>query len=207
MSTFKSRLTSGFAAAALAVGLASAQGIPGLGGPQPSPQPAPPASVQVQILNNPAKGFQIGYPAGWEVITGSNEVDYGFMSPDQLSLCVVVSVDIPELASAPEEQLRTAMSSPQGEQFWNNVYFVQFQNVRFHHVGAATNHPGGWPLQTVIASADVDLSGSTINLTFAGILTLKSGMMFRTICYTPTANFEQSKAQFFAVFESFRITK
>lgn len=207
MSTFTSRLMSGLATAVLAVGLASAQGMPGLGGPQPSPAPAPAGTVQVQILNNPTKGFQIGYPVGWEVVAGSAEVDYGFMSPDQLSFCVVVSADIPEIAGTPDDQVRAAMSAPQGEQFWKNVYFSQFQNVNFLHTGAVANHPGGWPLQTVVATADVELGGSPVNLIFAGILTLKSGTMFRTICYTPTANFEQSKAQFFAVFESFKITK
>ena len=199
MLNFTSRLASGLAAAALAVGLASAQGIPGLGQPQPSA----PANVQVQILNNPTKGFQIGYPAGWQVVAGSNEVDYGFMSPDQTAFCVVVSATIPEIAGATDEQLRAAMSAPQGEEFWKNVFFSQFQNVKFLHAGANTNHPGGWPLQTVIASADVD----NVNYTFAGILTLKGGTMFRTICYTPSTGFDQAKAQFFAVFESFKITK
>jgi len=203
MLNFTSRLASGLAAAALAVGLASAQGIPGLAPPQPSA----PASVQVQILNSPAKGFQIGYPTGWQVITGSDEVDYGFMSPDQSAFCVVVSATIPEIAGATDEQLRGAMSVPQGEEFWSNVFFSQFQNVKFLHSGANTGHPGGWPLQTVIATADVDNGGSPLNYTFAGILTLKGGMMYRTMCYTPSTGFDQAKAQFFAVFESFKITK
>lgn len=203
MLNFKSRLASGLAAAALAVGLASAQGLPGLA----QPKPAAPAAVEVQMLNNTAKGFQIGYPTGWQVVTGSDEVDYGFMSPDENAFCVVVSAAIPDIANVPDDQLRAAMSAPQGEQFWNNVYFSQFKNVKYVHVGADTDAAGGWPLQTVVATADIDNNGAPLNVAFAGILTLKGGMMFRTICYTPSSAFEQTVAQFFAVFESFKITK
>jgi len=204
MSNFKTRLVSGLAAAALSAGLAAAQGLPGLAAPA---SPAAPANVQVEILSNAAKGFQIGYPAGWQVIAGANEVDYGFLSPTQDAMCVVVSVAIPDLAGVPEDQLRAAMSVPQGEEFWNQNFFSQLQNVKYQHVGANTKHPGGWPLQTVQASGDVNEQGQMLNLTFAGILTVKSGMLFRTMCYTPTALFDQNKAQFFAVFESFKITK
>ncbi|MFT3808292.1 MAG: hypothetical protein QM698_00055 [Micropepsaceae bacterium] len=204
MSNFKTRLASGLAAAALAAGLAAAQGLPGLA---PPASPAAPANVQVEILNNASKGFQIGYPAGWQVIAGANEVDYGFLSPDQNAMCVVVSLAVPDLAGVPEDQLRAAMSVPQGEEFWNQNFFNQFQNVKYQHVGANTKHPGGWPLQTVQASGDISENGKTLGLTFAGIFTAKSGSLFRTMCYTPTALFEQNKAQFFAVFESFKITK
>jgi hypothetical protein len=207
MLNFKSRLVSGIGAAALTAGLAFAQAIPGLAPPAAPVAPSAPADIQVQILNNAGKGFQIGYPSDWKVIAGSEEVDYGLMSPDENAMCVVVSIAVPDLANVPADQLRQAMAVPQGEEFWNSNYFSQFKNVKYLHAGADANHPGGWPVQTVIATADIENGGQALNLVFAGIFTAKSGTIYRTMCYTPTAMIEKYQAQFFAVFQSFKVTK
>lgn len=207
MSKTNSRLASGLAVAVIAAGLAAAQGIPGLAQPSPAPAAGAPVQVPVEMLNNAAKGYQIGYPSGWQVIAGSDEVDYGFLSPDQNAFCVAVSVAVPDLEKVPEDQLRQAMASPQGEQFWTQNYFGQFQKVKFLHTGAVANPPGGWPLQTVIAQADIENNGASLNFTFAAIFTAKSGSIYRVVCYTPSQMYDATKAQFFAVFDSFKITK
>jgi hypothetical protein len=206
MSNTKTRLASGLVAAALTAGLAAAQGLPSVAQP-----PAPPAAetqIQVDMLNNTAKGYQIGSPAGWQVIAGSAELDYGFLAPDQDTMCLSWSFAIEGLADVSDEQLRQAMSIPQGEQFWKEDFFSQFQDVKFLHTGAVTNHPGGWPLQTVIATASISENGSpAVNYTFAGIFTAKKGSIYRVICFAKTSAYEQAKGNFFAVFDSFKITK
>lgn len=204
MFKLKSRLASGLAAAALAAGLAVAQGVPGLGQPA---QPTAPQPIQVEMLNNANKGYQIGYPTGWQVIAGADEIDYGFLSPDQNAFCVSASFAIPDLASVSNDQLRQALAVPQGEEFWRNMFFGQFPNVNYLHVGADANPPGGWPVQTVIARVQAEAEGQKIDATFAGILTFKSGSLFRVMCYATTEGFDQYKGPFFAVFSSFKITK
>lgn len=207
MSKSTSMLASGLAVAVIAAGIAAAQGIPGLAQPTPPPATGAPVQINVEMLNNAAKGYQIGYPAGWQVIAGSDAVDYAFLSPDQNAVCIVVSIVSPDLANVSNEVLKQAMSVPQGEEFWTQNFFNQVQNVKYQHVGATTQAPGGWPLQTVIATADIASEGATTNFAFAGIFTVKSSTIFRSICYVPTTMYEQTKPLFFAVFDSFKITK
>jgi hypothetical protein len=206
MSKSNSRLASGLAVAVMAAGLAAAQGIPGVAQPA-APTAGTPVQVTVEVVTNAAKGYQIGYPTGWSVVAGSDNVDYAFLSPDENAICIAYSFPQPDLASVPEETLRQAMSKPQGEEFWTQDFFSQIQNVKYLHTGAVTNHPSGWPLQTVIATGDIEIGGSPLNVTFAGIWTVKSATIYRVMCYTPSQLYDANKAQFFAVFDSFKITK
>ena len=201
MLNMKQVLASVAVAAMLATGVAVAQ-MPKLGG---GPA-APTGDVQVQVLTNTAKGYQIGYPSGWQVVSGDG-IDYAFIAPDNSAMCMANSGAVPDLASVPEDQLKAAMSQDLGEKFWDNSFFEGMANKKYLHTGANPNHPGGWPVQEVEAQGDLDLDGKPLPATFAGIMTFKAATAYQIMCFAPTALYEQSKPSFSTVLNSFRSTK
>ena len=66
---------------------------------------------------------------------------------------------------------------------------------------------GGWPVQTVVAQADLDLEGKPLPATFAGLMTFKSAMAYQVMCFSPSVLYEQSKGNFAAIMDTFHITK
>jgi hypothetical protein len=198
----KAKFVLGSAAAVLllAAGPSRAQ-MPNLSGP-----PAATGDVQVSVLTNTEKGYQIGSPAGWKVVNGEG-LDYALISPDNTAMCMASSGAVPDIAAIPEAEVRAAMSSPLGEEFWNNSFFGDMANKKYVHVGADANHPGGWPVQTVEATADLNLEGKTVPTTFAGLMTFKSAMAFQVMCFSASADFEAAKPSFNAVLQSFHIIK
>ena len=202
MANMKQKLAAAVAAAALAVGAAFAQ-MPNLGGPLNKPAAG---DVQLQMIVNSAKGYTIGYPAGWTVINDPS-VDYGFLAPDQSAFCMANSAVVPELASVSNADLQQALSVPLGEQFWDSNFFSDLPNKKYLHVGANPNHPGGWPVQTVEATADITVSGQQMPATFAGIMTFKSSTVYQIMCFSPTPAYPNAKGSVNAILNSFKVTK
>jgi hypothetical protein len=199
MFKLKHALASAAAAAILTAGIAMAQGFPSLAGPA-----APTSAVEVQTVVNGAKGYKIGYPVGWTVFNDEG-LDYGLLSADGNIMCLVNSnaVDL-QFTNA---EAKAAMSQPLGEQFWTSNFFDGLANVKYIQTGADPNHPGGWPVQTVEATADITVDGQSIPATFGGITTFKTGAIFQAICFTPTQNYGAAKPFINAVLQSFKITK
>ncbi len=200
MSKLKTILSSVAAAAVLAVGVAYAE-MPSLAGPK-----APAGAVDVQMMVKTETGYMVGSPAGWTVITPDG-LDFVFLAADGSAFCLSNSAVVPDLAGISNGDLQTALSSPLGPDFWDSNFFEGMANKAYLHIGADANHPGGWPVQTVEATADVDIDGRTIPATIAGIMTFKSGTVYQVMCIAPTAGYQASKPSFSAVLQSFKVTK
>jgi hypothetical protein len=201
MSKLKTILGSVAAAAVLAAGIAYGEGMPSLAGPK-----APAGSVSVQMVVQTKTGYMVGSPEGWTVITPDG-LDYVFLAPDGSAFCLSNSADVPDLAGIANSDLQAALSAPLGPEFWDSNFFDGMANKKYLHVGADANHPGGWPVQTVEATADVDIDGRSIPATLAGIMTFKSGSVYQVMCIASTVGYDAAKPSFNAVLQSFKVTK
>jgi hypothetical protein len=190
-------LASAAAVLALAMGAAVAQ--------MPSPA-APAAAANVTVMTNTSKGYQIGYPQGWQAVN-ADSVDYAFLPADNSALCMANAGPVPDLANVSEDELKAALSVPLGETFWDGNYFEGMANKKYLDIGANPNHPGGWPVQTVVAQGDLDLEGQALPAVFSGLMTFKSGSGFQVMCFTATASYEQAKPAFDAILASFKVIK
>lgn len=200
MSKLKTILGSVAAAALLAVGVANAD-MPSLAGPK-----APAGAVSVQMMVKTETGYMLGSPEGWTVITPDG-LDYVFLAPDGSAFCLSNSAVVPDLAGISNNDLQAALSTPLGPEFWDSNFFEGMPNKTYLHIGADAAHPGGWPVQTVEATADVTIDGRTIPATIAGIMTFKSSTVYQVMCIAPTAGYQTSKPAFSAVLQSFKVTK
>lgn len=202
MSKLKTVLGAAAMALVMAAGVATAEGgLPSLAGPK-----APAGAVNVQMLVKTETGYMLGSPEGWTVITPDG-LDYVFLAQDGSSFCLSNSAVVADLAGISNGDLQTALSAPLGEQFWDSNFFEGMANKKYLHIGADTRHPGGWPVQTVEAQADVDIDGRTIPATIAGIMSFKSSTVYQVMCIAPTAGYDAAKPAFNAVLQSFKITR
>jgi len=201
MQKLKTALVTAAAAALLTAGVAMAE-MPKLGG---APA-APTGDISVSVLANTAKGYALGYPAGWQVVS-SADVDYLFIKPDATALCAAFSGDIPDIAGIPEADLRAMLSVPLGEEFWDNVLFSSLPNKKYEHVGADPNHPGGWPIQTAIAAGDFAFEAGPVPSKVAAIMTFKAGKGYQVFCAGKSQAYEALKPELAAIFNSFKILK
>lgn len=199
MLTIKHLFASTAVVATLAVGIAAAQ-MPSLSGSQTAP-----GDIQVQLVTNGQDGFQIGVPLGWE-FASSDQPDYVMADPAGKAFCAVNSVPEPGL-NVSNDQLRQALSQPLGEEFWTNNVFSELVNRKYISSGADANHPGGWPVQTVVVQSDESNGAQTLAVTRAAIATLKSQQSYLVLCLSESKDFEAQKPYFNAVFQSFKVTK
>ncbi len=174
--------------------------------PAQMPATAAPGAVKTTLVTNTAKGYQIGYPEGWQAVN-AEAVDYAFLPADHSALCMASAGPVPDLANVSEDELKTALSTPLGESFWDGNYFEGMANKKYLDIAANPAHPGGWPVQTVVAQGDLDLEGEALPAMFSGLMTFKSGSGFQVMCFTATASYEQAKPAFDAIFATFKIIK
>lgn len=186
--------------AALAAGLASAEGLPGLGGPPAAAAPAG-GTVELQIVKNGEDGYQIGYPNGWGIVTGGDS-DYTFGPTDgsAAGFCFANGNPNPELP--PNDQLKAIVSEPMGEANWKSFMFDGLADLKFVSTGVDVNHPGGWPVQTAVVEATVDQP-----VTIAAVVTLKSKTVYQIACVFTRADFPKVESTLGAIFNSFKVFK
>jgi hypothetical protein len=178
-------------------------------GPAAAQIPAAPAAAgtaNVTVMTNTSKGYQIGYPSGWQAVNAES-VDYAFLPADNSALCMANAGPVPDLANVSEDELKAALSVPLGETFWDGNYFEGMANKKYLDIGANPNHPGGWPVQTVVAQGDLDLEGQALPAVFSGLMTFKSGSGFQVMCFTASASYGQAKPAFDAILASFKVIK
>jgi hypothetical protein len=202
MLKFKHCVAAAAAAVFLVAGVATAQ-IPKLGGGTPAPASD---EMNVSMVRNATNAYEIGYPTDWKVLNADG-VDYVFLSPDNSSFCMVISGPAPDLASVPEDQLRIALSQSFGEQFWTDVFFKDVPNTQYVKTSSMPDHPGGWPVQFVVANGLPVVDGKAMQATFAGIMTFKQATVYMVMCIAPTAKVPEVKAGIGAVVATFRITR
>ncbi len=204
MSMLKFALSAAVGSLLLAAGSVSVADMPKLGGGDTA---AAPSEVHISVLTNTAKGYEIGYPNDWKVVTDADGVDYLFLKTDASAMCGTFSGDMPELAKVTNEQIKAELSTPLGETFWDNVLYGELPNKKYEHTGVDVNHPGGWPVQTALASGDFAFEAGPVPAKIAAIMTFKNAKGYQVMCAVKSQHFDKTKTEIEGVFASFRLLK
>ena len=167
---------------------------------------APADDLKAYVVTNRTFGYEVAYPADWQVATPEG-LDFLFLSPDQGTFCMTQGAAVPDMAGVPDADIKTAMSQNLGEQFWNNMFFSDIAGTKYLKTDSLADHPGGWPVQFVVAQGSPDMGNGPQDMIFAGIATFKAATGYLVMCVSHPSVFEANSGGVSVILGTFKINK